>query len=112
MKLWIMLAVVAVLAGCSLQKTMFSETVVGEDGNPVTTKYTNLLLVPPMGKMADGAGKLSYNWGGEENKIAVGQEATKIDNTGQAAVLNHALDKIEGMAYRAGAAEALVPKTP
>ena len=78
MRLITALLLAGLLAGCSFQRTLFTETVEG-----VTTTYKTTLLIPPGGKLDQQSGAMSYVLD-EQSRISVGQATSGVDNTNQA----------------------------
>lgn len=63
--------------GCGVVKTTF----VDADG----TEYRATVFAPPFGKIGEAAASMAYQWDG--GRIAVGQDAAGMDNTGQTAAM-------------------------
>ena len=78
------LAGLTMLAGCSVQRTLFQE--VYTDGTTATYKST--LLIPPGGKLDESAAAMVYQFDKDgKGRLSIGQEATGVDNTSQADML-------------------------
>jgi hypothetical protein len=87
-KILLMPLLMVLLAGCSTMggtvETRFSETVTGEDGNPVTTTYEATSKAGFLGELEQSNHQFSYSWGGDENVISTGQSGTGQSNAGNA----------------------------
>ncbi|MDX9972518.1 MAG: hypothetical protein RBU21_05940 [FCB group bacterium] len=96
MRIGVILHVVAVLivavaschaCGCATIGTRAEETVTTPEGETYSFSYRGTSTSAPFGRVDATAHKLSYQTGGDDWNLQVGQDATGIDNTQQAAVV-------------------------
>ena len=96
---------VAIVAGGCVT-TRFAETVTDDVGDVVTTEYEATSAAWPFSKIDLTQHKMDYRWGGNENEILVGQDATGIDNTGMSVLVPMLETLIQGIADAYAAANA------
>ncbi len=106
MRLITALLLAGMLAGCSFQRTLFTETV--ED---VTTTYKTTLLIPPGGKLDQQSGAMSYVLD-EQSRISVGQATSGVDNTNQADLVRAMTELLKEVRPTAGPAAAAAATLP
>lgn len=83
-----------VSCGCAMGsgvKTRLTETVLDEDGNPVTMEYEAKSKAGLLGELDLSVHTLDYAWSNADdgvNRIQVGQSSEGISNAGQVAVVD------------------------
>lgn len=81
----LILSLLALAVGCNTMggtvETRFSETVMDDSGNPVTTSYEATSKAGFLGELEQSNHQFNYRWGGDENEIATGQSGTGQNNT-------------------------------
>lgn len=92
----ILLLLGLVLVGCATVKTSYKETTPDENGVLSSTEYTAKSVAAPFGKV-DATTHQFTDTRGEGIGITVGQNATGLDNTGQAAALKAMTDALTNL---------------